>query len=413
MGANHEIIIKEISMDNDFIYIFFDINSVQEMQIEGWIESKNKYNPNILNIIINNNQHCIVINRKDLCDFIQLFPKEWFKISLCDSTRRIKYKISNSLDDIFTDNYSIFRIEDSLFFIHNLAIQKNNLPKDDVANFQHTNKPRLNNFHSLPIKTLSIGSCFSRSIFKSDNYFNPTYKKFFHIEKTLFHNSLISLFSDTLDCDISKIEDLTSGDAALYVNIEFLKNIEDIFANNNFKLIVVDNYIDATSPVIKYGDNSFLTYNRYLAESILKRKISSYDIIYPGTKQHLELYRKSVIIFRNMIEKYNIKDIVLIGSRLSKYKIDEKNNYIDIWSDKMEWILTSNQNWDKVDKIFLEEIPNSIYIDKRSTNWKSDINSPILGGASPSHYQSMYYKELFSNITSYLCEVLIDEKRDN
>ena len=57
---------------------------------------------------------------------------------------------------------------------------------------------------------------------------------------------------------------------------------------------------------------------------------------------------------------------------------------------------------DIVDKIFLEVMPNSIYIDKRTTFWKSDIHSPIIGGASPSHYQSGYYKELFGDILKFL-----------
>ena len=57
----------------------------------------------------------------------------------------------------------------------------------------------------------------------------------------------------------------------------------------------------------------------------------------------------------------------------------------------MEWILNVNKNWDEVDRIFLEEIPNSIYIDKRTTYWKSDVFSPMIGGDSPSHYQSGYY----------------------
>ena len=103
-----------------------------------------------------------------------------------------------------------------------------------------------------------------------------------------------------------------------------------------------------------------------------------------------------------MLNIYGIKNVVLIGSRLSKLKIDEKINQTYMWNDKMEWILNANENWDKVDKIFLQEIPNSIYIDKRKTFWKSDIYSPIIGGASPSHYQSGYYKELFKDILNFL-----------
>lgn len=64
----------------------------------------------------------------------------------------------------------------------------------------------------------------------------------------------------------------------------------------------------------------------------------------------------------------------------------------------MDWILSTNHIWDEVDKIFLEEIPTTFYFDKRKTNWISDNQSPIIGGASPSHYQSGYYKELYKDL---------------
>ena len=34
----------------------------------------------------------------------------------------------------------------------------------------------------------------------------------------------------------------------------------------------------------------------------------------------------------------------------------------------------------------------------RNTNWMSDIACPIIGGASPSHYESGYYCEIFSHL---------------
>ena len=64
----------------------------------------------------------------------------------------------------------------------------------------------------------------------------------------------------------------------------------------------------------------------------------------------------------------------------------------------MNWIKRTNRNWDMYDAIFLEELPDAQYIDMRSTNWISDVNSPIIGGALPSHYQSGFYKEIYEKI---------------
>lgn len=408
MNIDAQIIIKSILLDEDFIIINIEnTNTKVDLVIESWIESKNKYNAHTLYLSImniSNHKKSIFIKREVLLSFTKQFPQEWFKISFCMPNKRLNYYVSTHIQNFDVDGISIFVTENNLFFVFGVSVENHGLNTNNlVVTYYNNNKPIVdNNIKQLPIEILNIGSCFSRSIFRSDEYFNPTYRDFFHIKYTLFHNSFISLFSDKIDYDFSNIQDLTTGDASLYVEIEFLKNIDTLLKRNNFKLVVIDNYIDATSPIIKYNNNSYLTYNRYLAESIFKRFLSSCEIIYPGTKQYLDLYRESIIIFKNMLEKYQIDNIILIGGRLSRYKINEKTNHTDIWNDRMTWILNSNKNWDEVDKIFLEEIPSTIYIDKRTTIWKSDIFSPILGGASPSHYQSAYYKELFDDIISLL-----------
>ena len=84
------------------------------------------------------------------------------------------------------------------------------------------------------------------------------------------------------------------------------------------------------------------------------------------------------------------KKLVLIGGRLSEFRTQSER-----WESKMGWIKITNRNWDIYDAIFLDEFKNAKYIDMRYTNWISDVNSPITGGASPSHYQSEFYKELY------------------
>lgn len=401
MNITEKILIKSILIDKDTIII--DIENKEDLVIESWIESKNKYNIHTLPIDIDNHKKSISIKKEILYSFIEKFPQEWFKISFCIPNERLNYHVSDDIQDFDIDDISIFSTDNNLFFVFGVSIKNNELNVNNLIITHHHNKPILDHIdNKLPIEVLNIGSCFSRSIFRSDEYFNPTYKYFFHIKHTLFHNSFISIFSDVIDYNFSNVKDLVTGDASLYVGMEFLKDIDTLLTRNSFKLVVIDNYIDATSPIIKYGNNAYLTYNRYLAESIFKRFLSTCEIIYPGTEQYLELYRKSIVSFKNMLKKHHIDHVVLIGGRLSKYKINENNNQIDVWSDKMKWILNSNKNWDEVDRIFLEEIPSAIYIDKRATIWKSDIFSPILGGASPSHYQSAYYKELFCDIISLL-----------
>ena len=396
----NEVMIIDICMSNDSIEISYD----GVHQLEAWLENKNKHVPDILYLDVDIVLQRIMIRKYVLEQLIKSSPGHIFRLSLCTISSRIRYQIRCNIPDKCFNSILIFVEGDVIFFQNNEFILENSLLQESILEIPYTKHQGFKEITQLPVKILNIGSCFSRSIFKSDTYFNPTYKEYFLVEKTLFHNSFISLFSKAIDYDYTQIKDLMIGDAALYVGIEFRKNMEQLLKEGAFQLVVVDNYIDASTPIIRFGDNSFLTYNKYLSESVFKRFFSGCEIIYPGSVRHKELYRKSIATFRKILQTYNIKNIVLIGGRLSKWRIDESSCQTDMWDNKMNWIIETNRNWDEADKIFLEEIPEAIYIDKRSTSWKSDVHSPIIGGASPSHYQSGYYKELFQELLKLLSE---------
>lgn len=398
----NEVTITNICVSSDSVEISYD----GLHQLEAWLENKNKHEPDILYLDADTAHQRITIGEDALNQLLKHSPGHTLRLSLCTVSRRIRYQIRCSIPDKCFNGILIFVECDELFFRESISVPERTPLQERRLEIQHENRLKFKEVTQLPVGILNIGSCFSRSIFKSDAYFNPTYKEYFLVQKTLFHNSFISLFSKAVDYDYTQVEDLMTGDAALYAGIEFRKDIEQLVKEGQFQLVVVDNYMDASTPVIRFGEHSYLTYNKYLSESVFKRFFSSCEIIYPGSEQHRELYRNSIVAFRRMLQIYNIKNVVLIGGRLSKWKIDESNCRADMWDNKMEWIINTNRNWDEADKLFLEEIPEAIYIDKRNTSWKSDVHSPIIGGASPSHYQSGYYKELFEEFLKLLREEL-------
>lgn len=401
----NEVTITDICVSSDSVKFSYD----GPHQPEAWLENKNKHEPDILYLDVDTTHQRITIGKDTLNQFMNRSPGHTFRLSLCTVSRRIRYKVQCGIQDKCFNKILIFIECDEVFFRESISAPESTLLQERVLEIQHENPSIFKEITKLPVGILDIGSCFSRSIFKSDAYFNPTYKKYFLVKKTLFHNSFISLFSKAIDYDYTQVEDLMTGDAALYAGIEFRKDVEQLLKEESFQLVVVDNYMDASTPVIRFVDDSYLTYNKYLSESVFKRFFSSCEIIYPGSEQHRELYRNSIVAFRRMLQAYNIKNVVLIGGRLSKWKIDEGSCQTDMWDNKMEWIINTNGNWDEVDRLFLEEIPEAIYIDKRNTSWKSDVHSPIIGGASPSHYQSGYYKELFEELLQLFSEEMRHE----
>lgn len=404
MKKTIDIIIQDVFFTQTSIVIIY--NGLKN--IYAWLESKNKHYPDVLSLSVNNSHNTIIIDLFELKRFIDNSQEHALKLSVSTATKRVLYTIIDRISSFRNDNIIVDITENNIYFLADNTISPTITSyvyydkEHDQLDTHHINNEVFYNIEKLPISTLNIGSCFSRSIFRSNEYFNPSYKKYFLLKKTVFHNSFISLFSNRVLFDFSQIEDLSVGDAAKYVGIEFTKDMDSIFFNGDYQLVVIDNYINATCPVIQYGNESYLTYNKYLSESIFKRLFYLSNVVYPGTEEYLQLYRKSIFDFHNLLEKYNIRNIVLIGGRLSKVKIDTNTLQTGLWNDKMKWITEVNRNWDAVDKIFLDEFPNSFYIDKRSTSWKSDIHSPIIGGASPSHYQKEYYKEIFEDMLDLL-----------
>ena len=403
MIINKETVINDIYISGDNIFICFEGPD----KTEAWLENQNKHCPDIY-YISSDISYKIILNIPDLCDYFGRFPGQIFRLSLCNSEKRINYKVCGNIGCVRTGCFMITSEKECVIFRNIIQYTEKKISTEHKLEINHINKSVFENINTLPVDIMNIGTCFSRSIFRSDEYFNPEYKRYFNVVKTIFHNSFISLFSEKIKYDYLQIDDLITGDAGRYAGIEFEKNIKNIIEDNYVKLIIVDNYIDATTPVIKYNDTSYLTYNKYLSESVFKRFFSLCEVIYPGTEKHLDLYRKSIIAFNKLLKQYNIKNVVLTGGRLSRFKIDEKTKKTDIWDNKMEWIVSTNENWDKADKIFLEEIPDAVYLDMRKTTWKSDVYSPIIGGASPSHYQSGYYKELSNKLIQFLRKDLLD-----
>lgn len=398
------IILTDIIISSDSLLIQYRCSE----KIEAWLENTNKHYPHILSLNCQPQGNGIIIEKSKLSCFLEHYPGYRFRLSLCNTTNRLAYTVSDKIREKFI-SLPGFSVENNVIILSNSVNDDRKRPlASNSVEICHLNDSTYINIDKLPVNLLSIGSCFSRSIFRSDSYFNPSYKTFFKVKRTLFHDSFISLFSEPISCDYSSIEDLITGDAGKYVGVEFEKNIGQIIVDTDCRIIVLDNYIDAAVPVIRFSKNGYLTYNKYFSESIFKRYFSSCDVIYPGTEEHAALYQKSLSVFHQLLITHGIFNIVLVGGRLSRYKIDERTQQIDVWDDKMEWITEVNHCWDIADSLFLQEFPNAVYLDKRHTLWKSDICSPIIGGASPSHYQSGYYKELFEDLLQFISEDIIN-----
>lgn len=389
------IIIHEIKViENN---ILFHCN---KLSFNVWFENINKHIPEVYELK-KEAEGIFSFN----CSFLSdNFTKTSLKLSVSSDTETLNYSLPESLLEYAVIGDFDFIFKESNGYLVMVVENKNNLVCTDKIDLSRLYCSVNNRFEKIkiknnPVKLCVIGSCFSRSVFRSDNFFNPGYKRFFTVPLTFFHNSIISLMSNRLeDKDYLQTTDLLIDKAYAYIEAEFLKNVKEQISSAAIEYIIIDNYSDVALEAIEMDDSSILTYNRYFSESIYKRKFSGKEILIPGEIKHLDKYREALRKFYLLLQELNLdKRVVLVGGRLSIFKTQSQ-----LWNSKIDWIKITNRNWDTYDQIFLDEIPSAQYIDMRSTHWISDINSPIMGGASPSHYQSGFYKELYKKILSVI-----------
>ena len=372
----------------------------------AWFENVNKHIPDIFALKISGGN--IFIDEKLIEKIVNNFQSgTTFKLSLSSLEKRIRYKVINDFDDfVFLKKIKFIKTSNDELQI--TLLKGVEQKKETCSDINFTGQPQLRNwslkYSVLPINIAIIGTCFSRSVFRSEAYFNPDYKKYFNVAYTAFHNSLISLMSEPIkDFAYDSIEDLHTEEVRRYIDVEFDKELLKRIRTSRPEIIIVDNYMEATAPIIKIDKDKYLTYNKYFQESIFKYNFSSCDILWPGSIKHKILLKDSFRKFRLQLQSIGLgKKVILLASRLCKRKIDIKNKKIELWTDKMSWINSSNHNWDIADALFIDEMEECQLIDMRNTKWMSDIYSPIIGGASPSHYQSGYYKEIFDKLKSIL-----------
>lgn len=254
-----------------------------------------------------------------------------------------------------------------------------------------------------------VGTCFTRSVFKSQPYFNPDYKRFYNCCLTQFHSSLISLgCSETIDEGLLN-QVCMDKEAKLYLPTDLNKDFFERLQKANLSYLVIDNYIDATRPIVEIEPGTYFTLNKYISNQKITRFIGQqWRVIRPGSEEHVALYEKYAKLFIDKVKEYIPEShIILVQGRFSTKKINEKTGEITEWSGK-EYIQKNNLRWDKVDSILRKIAPKMRVINMRSTRYVSDINSPIPGGASPSHYQKYYYKEVLDAINKIVLEDVLN-----
>ena len=390
-GKNNKPMLLNVEVINKSLV--FEFNSPS---LFVWLENSNKHIPEVYELVsLNNGSYSLELRK-----LIRYTSDNALYLIVSDNANRLDYMLGKGV----LDNVLRYAVLDASLQNDRLCFGINNsLILELYSNTVNLKAQKCNeilpNEIDRPVNICVIGSCFTRSVFNSNSFFNPTYKFFFNVSLTFFHNSFVSLMSrQYCEDDYKSISDLNEKNVFRFVEVEFLKNFKSQLMRARVDYLVIDNYSDAVHPVFEINSKCYLTYNRYIAESIYKRRVAGLTPYMPGSYLHLELYKKFIHRFSLLLDELRLKSkVILVGCRLSKFKSEN-----ELWGEKLDWVNTVNRNLDVYDRLFLDEIPSAIYLDMRRTKWISDPATPILGGASPSHYQSGFYQEVFEKLKAFI-----------
>jgi len=270
-----------------------------------------------------------------------------------------------------------------------------------LAFYTHESNHAQNN----KIRVGVLGTCFSRQVFHSSSYFNPDYKRFYDCVYTQFHSSIISLASGSCEGLVKLGQEFGQNKlAAMYFPTEIKKEFFRKLEESGAEYLIIDNYVDAVRPIIRFAPEIYLTYNMFFQGTNLIRQIKDCEIIRPGTEEYFRLYAHYADIFVKEVSRILPQNhMVLLQSRFGYRKIDETTNTISDWPNGY-YIRNNNLNWEKVDNLLIKAAPEMRVIDMTAAPWLCDVHTPIGGGASPSHLQRGYYREVLDRLNKIVLE---------
>ena len=232
----------------------------------------------------------------------------------------------------------------------------------------------------------TYGSCTSRNIFNSK--INKDYKKYFKINKSVEASTLISLMSKPIDFDEKLLKTDNKYDL-ICIKDDLSKNFLDFIKQDPVDYIILDTLFDASSQIIKYSENQFITSSTRIKKTELYPKIADKEVIdiCNNFDEYYSLWKDSCDRFFKIISKYcKHSKIVLNCSRqvytyLDLQKNLQKNENFEILANKFNPIRNI------LDKYILEHF--DVEVLQFNHNIHCDQNH--IFGLEPSHYETKYY----------------------
>lgn len=246
------------------------------------------------------------------------------------------------------------------------------------------------------IKLAILGSCYSRRMFTSTQYFNPDYKDFFEVLGTQFQSSLIGIAPETKINEEYPQETFISQPASVQNSVknELQNSYFEELKELNPDYLLIDVYGDVDRGVVIFPNGKMITntnYVEYKTEFLQERffktlkavdDFSEYESLFIGAVKNLKNELKKIIPEHKII----FNRIQLATDYINDEGLRRK------FGKRAAEIRNKNMIADHFLTILKKEFPDAIILD-------NEFNGPYIASAeSPdglnyNHYESKYYKD--------------------
>lgn len=260
------------------------------------------------------------------------------------------------------------------------------------------------------IKVAVSGSCFSRQMFNSRDFFNPDYKSFYECGLTAYHFSFCSMFSDKIKYDsadlVGEFQSDLNAHGASHFNKDIIKRLREYAPD----YLVIDNYVNISAALIKTGDNQYIDENYYLVDTPAFKKLHVKKRIAAQSEEHFRLFEQAVDKLKTVLPDIIDEDhIVLVRTHPAINKLDEGK--ITEW-ESSQIIKYRRAIWKRYDSRFLQAFPRAKVIDMRDESYVSERSQYFK--FAPSHFGSKYYRDMLAKFNEIvLLNILKHKEKPN
>ena len=256
---------------------------------------------------------------------------------------------------------------------------------------------------TMKIKIFVLGSCYSGYMFKEKLLGNLACGNIEMVYQHQ-HDSLISVMTKPVEADLSNAKSKYQWDFDHFAESIFKKDVLDKIIQMQPDYLLFDTYAEATSPIVKVDEETYITANYYIKDSSVFESMKDKEILWPSNPKRRELFEQYAPMFFSYIRE-NVPGIkiILVRAKAACELYDPAKGVLEnfYYTDKVEEANERRYDYDELVMTYNESVRILNMLDEYGV---ADV--PIYEDyryeISHNHYPVEYYRRQYSKLQSLL-----------